>query len=416
MARSSRMPGGPRLPDLFRARPPSSLSGDATHGPTLPRRLDACGIVDLENPILMTDTLPSSSTTEAAVGDTASSASHDGGEDDEEADEEDEEEEEEEEEEDEEEMNMVQLPPKSLDNVTSTLGDPARQQPQRKRRRRPVLPPFHGFGKLTLLEHLFHRRARRRPRDTGPPEVPSSGLPPFRPPHAPRRKLTRRDLWITSLGIATALCAALMGRILIYAIHLFTNLAFYQRWSLSYASPALNTLGAWVIPIPLIGSLFVAVMIWKGVSSIRGTGIPEAMLRIAYFKAQIPVKMMFLKPLCTAIVIGTGGPFGLEGYLFRKRTVPKGSNRPIIATGAAIGSFVGSLVHISLAERRILLATGASAGMVSIFGTPLAAILISVELLLMELQLRSLLTVAIGTCFAAMARRYAPAQWQHSPT
>ena len=113
-----------------------------------------------------------------------------------------------------------------------------------------------------------------------------------------------------------------------------------------------------------------------GAAAIRGHGIPEVMERVLYAGSRISPKIMFLKPLSAAIAIGTGGPFGAEG--------------PIIATGGALGSLVGQLIHVTADERKTLLAAGAAAGMAATFGSPVSAVLLAVELLLFEYRPRSI--------------------------
>jgi CIC family chloride channel protein len=129
-----------------------------------------------------------------------------------------------------------------------------------------------------------------------------------------------------------------------------------------------------------------------GSTAIRGHGIPEVMERVLYGESRIPARVMVLKPLSAAVAIGTGGPFGAEG--------------PIIATGGAIGSLVGQLVHVSADERKTLLAAGAAAGMAATFGSPISAVLLAIELLLFEYRARSLIPVALAAV-SAMAVRVA---------
>src|SRR5207248_531069 len=107
-------------------------------------------------------------------------------------------------------------------------------------------------------------------------------------------------------------------------------------------------------------------------------------------KSRIPARITLLKPISAAISIGTGGPFGAEG--------------PIIATGGAVGSLIGQLLHTTAAERKTLLAAGAAAGMTATFGSPVSAVLLAVELLLFELRPRSLIPVALAAAAAAAVR------------
>ncbi|HWG10395.1 MAG TPA: chloride channel protein [Rhodanobacteraceae bacterium] len=202
----------------------------------------------------------------------------------------------------------------------------------------------------------------------------------------------KRVLLVTALAVLIAFGAALVAQLLTALIGLVTNLAFYGRWSTAFTSPAGNHLGAWVIVVPAIGGLLVGMMARWGSRAIRGHGIPEAMEQVLLNESRIAPRITFLKPVSSAIAIGTGGPFGAEG--------------PIIATGGALGSFLGQLLRVTAAERKVLLAAGAAAGMAAVFGAPVSALVLAVELLLFELRPRSLIPVALAT-FTATGVRYA---------
>lgn len=201
--------------------------------------------------------------------------------------------------------------------------------------------------------------------------------------------VTRRDVLISALAMAVAAAAALVAQILTALIALVTNLAFYGRWSAASVMPGGHHLGLGVILVPVLGAVLVGIMARYGSRAIRGHGIPEAMEQVLLNESRIPPRMTFLKPLSAAIAIGTGGPFGAEG--------------PIIATGGALGSLVGQLLHTTATERKTLLAAGAAAGMAATFGSPVSAVLLAVELLLFEFRPRSLVPVALAsataTCF-----------------
>ncbi len=198
----------------------------------------------------------------------------------------------------------------------------------------------------------------------------------------PRIEPQKRILFIALLAVGIAGCIALIARILVDLINLVTNLSFFGQWSIADSSPADATLGLWVIGLPALGGLIVGLMAYYGSQAIRGHGIPEAMEQILTNNSRIKPAIAFLKPLSAAISIGTGGPFGAEG--------------PIIATGGALGSTIGQILTISDTERKTLLAAGATAGMVTIFGTPLAAIFLAIELLLFEFSARSIVPVALA--------------------
>jgi CIC family chloride channel protein len=192
----------------------------------------------------------------------------------------------------------------------------------------------------------------------------------------------KRILSITALALINAIIVGCIAKLLVMLINFFTWIFFFSKINFHEISPADNTLGYWVIVIPVIGGLIVGVMARFGSRAIRGHGIPEAMEKIITDESKIHPMITILKPLSAAISIGSGGPFGAEG--------------PIISTGGALGSFCGQTLHITAQERKVLLAAGATSGMTAIFGTPFAAILLAIELLLFEFSARSFIPVMIA--------------------
>jgi H+/Cl- antiporter ClcA len=214
--------------------------------------------------------------------------------------------------------------------------------------------------------------------------------------HAPdKRKDFAADARLLTIAAAAA-CIGGLSTVAAYAllqlIRLFTNIFFFHAWSTAANSPAQNTLGLWVIPVPIVGGLIIGLMARFGSEKIRGHGIPEAIEAILFGKSKMSLKVAILKPLPSGIAIGSGGPFGAEG--------------PIIMTGGALGSQLGQYLRITGGERKTLLVAGAVAGMTAVFGTPIAAVMLAVELLLFELRPRSLLPVAVACVVAAFARSY----------
>jgi CIC family chloride channel protein len=199
-----------------------------------------------------------------------------------------------------------------------------------------------------------------------------------------------RVLWLCGISIVIGLIAALIAQALMALISLVTNLSFFGRISLEKVSPALNHLGGWVVVVPVVGAVIVGFMARYGSKAIRGHGIPEAMEQVLTNRSRIPARLTFLKPVSSAVAIGTGGPFGAEG--------------PIIATGGALGSLIGQLLHTTATERKTLLAVGAAAGMAATFGSPVSAVLLAIELLLFEFRPRSIVPVALGSAAAAGMR------------
>ncbi|HEU5080363.1 MAG TPA: chloride channel protein [Opitutaceae bacterium] len=210
-------------------------------------------------------------------------------------------------------------------------------------------------------------------------------------PSRPSSSSSHSALAMMSLvAIVLGVLSGLVAPALTHLIGLVTNLSFYGRFSSAFVSPAGNHLGLWVILVPAAGGIIVGLMARFGSRAIRGHGIPEAMEQVLENNSRIPARITFLKPISAAISIGTGGPFGAEG--------------PIIATGGALGSVIGQALSTTAAERKTLLAAGAAAGMAAIFGSPISAVLLAVELLLFEYRARSIVPVALASMVAAGMR------------
>jgi H+/Cl- antiporter ClcA len=195
-----------------------------------------------------------------------------------------------------------------------------------------------------------------------------------------------RMVLVSFLAAAIGLVAGGIAFLLYRLIGLLTNISFYGRFVADFTSARHNHLGLWVIPIPVIGGLIVGVMAKYGSSKIRGHGIPEAMEAVLFNRSRIQPRVAILKPISAAIAIGTGGPFGAEG--------------PIIQTGGAVGSLVGQIFHTTASERKVLLACGAAAGMSATFNTPIAGVILAIELLLFEFKARSFIPLVVASTLA----------------
>jgi H+/Cl- antiporter ClcA/CBS domain-containing protein len=197
---------------------------------------------------------------------------------------------------------------------------------------------------------------------------------------------------ISLLAMVIGVVCAFVALVLLRLIGLFTNLFYFGRWSTTMVSPGGNHLGVYSVFVPIAGALIIGVMARYGSERIRGHGIPEAIESILLNGSRIEPKVAILKPISSAISIGSGGPFGAEG--------------PIIMTGGAVGSMIAQLFHLTSAERKTLLVAGAAGGMSATFASPVAAVLLAVELLLFEWKPRSFIPVALASAVAAVVRRY----------
>ncbi len=203
--------------------------------------------------------------------------------------------------------------------------------------------------------------------------------------------LDARVLYLSALAALLGSVASVAAWALLELINLATNLFYYQRISVAEISPYSHPLRWWSVFIPVIGGLLVGVIARYGSPKVRGHGLPEAIETVVFGGGRVQPRVAFLKPLATAIAIGSGGPFGAEG--------------PVIITGGAIGSVVSQLLPMTETERRILMVSGAAAGMAATFSCPMSSILLAVEILLFEWRPRSLIPVSIACVTAGAIRR-----------
>jgi len=202
----------------------------------------------------------------------------------------------------------------------------------------------------------------------------------------------RRMLVLVAMAAIVGAGGLIGAWALLKLIALFSNVIWHGEFSVAPMTFAGVRPSLWMVAAPALGGLFVGLMARYGSEKIRGHGIPEAIEAILIGGSRMSARVAVLKPLSSAVAIGSGGPFGAEG--------------PIIMTGGALGSLFAQFFHLSAAERKTLLVAGAAAGMTGVFGTPLAAVLLAVELLLFEWKPRSFLPVTVAALIAAGARPF----------
>ena len=204
-------------------------------------------------------------------------------------------------------------------------------------------------------------------------------------PTTPYTTPTFRLFRICLLASLIGLLAGVAAFLLLKLIAVLSNAFFYGQFSLDLPNISTNPLGIWLPLLPAMGGLVVGFLA-RWAPQIQGHGIPEAMEAVVFHGSKIRPRVALLKPISAALAIGTGGPFGAEG--------------PIIQTGGAIGSLMGQFISTTAAERKVLLACGAAAGMAATFSTPLSAVILAIELLLFEFKSRSFIPLVIAATLA----------------
>ena len=190
-------------------------------------------------------------------------------------------------------------------------------------------------------------------------------------------------------------CVAGLGavafRLLIALLH---NLAFFGRASVRYdvnAHTAPSAWGAGVILVPVAGALVVAFLVQRFAPEAKGHGVPEVMAAIYYRQGRIRPIVALVKALASSLSIATGGSVGREG--------------PIAQIGSAFGSTLAQCLRLPAWQRVTLIAAGAGAGIAATFNAPIGGVLFAVELLLVEVNARTLLPVALAAVLATLVSR-----------
>ncbi len=200
-----------------------------------------------------------------------------------------------------------------------------------------------------------------------------------------------RILYVSVLAAGLGAVSAVAAWTLLEMIALSTNAFYFHRLSVKEVDPWMSGIHWWSPLMPVLGGLIVGLVARYLSPRVRGHGMPEAVETIVFGGGKVQPRVAVLKPVATAISIGSGGPFGAEG--------------PVIITGGAIGSVLGQLLPMTDSERTVLMVAGASAGMAATFNCPMSATLLAVEILLFEWRPRSLVPVAIACVTAGAVRR-----------
>jgi chloride channel protein, CIC family len=204
-----------------------------------------------------------------------------------------------------------------------------------------------------------------------------------------------RSLWsLCGLAVIVGIVGgygAVFFRALIGLVHNFLFLGhisiFYDASLFTAASPW----GALVILVPVIGSLGVTFIVNTFAPEARGHGVPEVMDAIYYQRGLIRPIVAAAKSVASALAIGSGAAVGREG--------------PIIQIGSAMGSTLGQVVAMPIAQRITLVAAGAGAGIAATFNTPIGGVLFATELMMPEVSVNTFLPVALATGTATVIGR-----------
>jgi chloride channel protein, CIC family len=192
------------------------------------------------------------------------------------------------------------------------------------------------------------------------------------------------------VGVITGV-GALVFRVMIGTIH---NLFFLRTFSIHYDSNLFTPGSPWgaaVVFVPVVGGIIVTFLVSNFAPEAKGHGVPEVMDAIYYKGGAIRPVVALVKSIASAVAIGSGAAVGREG--------------PIIQIGSALGSTFGQFLKLTPAQRIVLVAAGAGAGIAATFNTPLGGVLFVTELMLPEVSVNTFLPVATATGVATFLGR-----------
>jgi CIC family chloride channel protein len=194
-------------------------------------------------------------------------------------------------------------------------------------------------------------------------------------------------------GILSGISVILFKHLLNFSQNLFFlgEITFKYAPNIDYNS---KPLGALIIIIPVIGSVFVTYLIKNFASEAKGHGVPEVIFAIKYNKSFIRPIVALIKSIASAISIGTGGSSGMEG--------------PVVQIASTLGSMQNIIFkNLTDLQKATLVACGASSGFAAAFNSPLSGILFSIELLLPIIALETIIPLMISTSIAVFISNYA---------
>ncbi len=175
-------------------------------------------------------------------------------------------------------------------------------------------------------------------------------------------------------------CCGFAAQLLKYMIHMIAGLL----------TAHMNTTTAnWLYLVyPVVGILIVTILLRYVVKENISHGVTKVLYAISRRKSRLKKRNMYASLLASSITIGFGGSVGAEG--------------PIVFTGAAIGSNVGQAFRMSPRILMILVGCGAAAGIAGIFRAPIAGMLFTLEVLMIDLSGMTVMPLLLSSVAGAV--------------
>lgn len=176
-------------------------------------------------------------------------------------------------------------------------------------------------------------------------------------------------------GIISGLAAVLLKRLIESISEMITSQLSISEGNFLY------------LITPVIGILIVGIYVRYVVKDNISHGVTQVLYAISQKKSRLKIHNMYTSVVASSITIGFGGSVGAEG--------------PIVYTGAAIGSNLGSMLRLSPRTLMVLVGCGAAAGIAGIFKAPIAGVLFTVEVLMLDLTAASVMPLMVAAVAGA---------------
>ena len=180
------------------------------------------------------------------------------------------------------------------------------------------------------------------------------------------------------------------------AVGFRTLIEFIQTIAIGGHNNILETVSAlpWYMKLglPSIGGLIVGPLVYFLGKETKGHGVPEVMEAVALRGGRIRSRVIFLKAFVSAVTIGTGGSVGREG--------------PIVQIGSSLGSTFGQWLRVGQERLKVLVACGTAAGIAATFNAPIAGVMFSVEIILGNYAITTLVPLIMSSVMATIVGRW----------
>lgn len=187
-----------------------------------------------------------------------------------------------------------------------------------------------------------------------------------------RHKYLTNSQFIYLLAILIGLLAGVLAVVMKNLVHFFHQILDHYDVS-----------GILKGVTPIFGVVLTVFIAYRILNVKLGHGIPKVLYAISRKNGALGRKSILTSSLFSVLTVGAGGSAGLEG--------------PSAAAGAAIGSKLSRSFHLEFNQVLILIGCGSSAAIAAIFNTPIAAILFSLEILMLDLTISSIIPLLISS-------------------